>query len=74
MPDYLNSEVKEVWIIDPEDKSIKIITKTGEKAYLDPKSNEIIESTVLPDLHLKVVWIWKRKKYPSNIIIKTLFS
>ena len=73
LPKYIESGVKEVWIIDPEEKSIRLITKEGEKNYNDPKSDIKIESKFLPELKLQVKWIWERNEYTSNKIIKTLF-
>lgn len=74
LPKYLEAGVKEVWIIDPEERAIKIITSQEELTWKDTQSEEILTSKVLKDLKLKVKWIWERENYPSNEIIKQLRS
>ena len=74
LPKYLEEGVQEVWILDPEEKSIKIITKQEEKSWNNYQSDEILTSTVLKDLNLQVKWIWEREKYPANEIIKNMMK
>lgn len=70
LPIFLEMGVKEVWIIDPMERQITIHTTKSKLVYTNPKSDEIIESTILPDIRLQVKWIWDREKYSSNTIIK----
>ena len=72
LPKYLEAGVQEVWIIDPEEKEIKIITSQEELTWKGTQSEEFLTSKVLKDLKLQVKWIWDREKYPSNEILKQL--
>lgn len=74
LPKYLEEGVQEVWILDPEERSIKIITKQEEKSWNNPQSEEFLTSAVLRDLKLRVKWIWEREKYPANEIIKIMIK
>lgn len=74
IPKYLEAGVKEVWVIDPMEKSIKILTAQKELVWIDSLSDDYLKSEILLDLKFKVKWIWNREKYPSNTIIKRLFQ
>ncbi len=72
VPKYLESGVKEVWLIDPEDKKISIHDPREVLEYADPNAEQIIESKILKGLPLEVRWIWNREKYPTIDIIKRI--
>mgnify|MGYP006289565991 CR=1 FL=1 len=72
VPKYLESGVKEVWIIDPEDRKIFIHFPEKIIEYADPEAEQMIESNILKELPLEVRWIWNREKYPTIDIIKKI--
>lgn len=75
IPNFLKFGVKEMWIIDPFQKSISIHSKERNLInYLDSKSNTIIDSQILPKINFQVRWLWNREQFPSNIIIKNMFN
>ena len=74
LPKYLETGVKEVWIIDPDEKTIKIITTQEEFTWNDPQSEDYLKSTILSDFKLQIKWIWERVKYPANEIIKNMME
>jgi len=70
VPKFLDSGVQEVWIIDPEEKSITIHTPGDKRIYNDPQSEEPILSSIFGTLPLKIKWIWNREEFPVHDIIK----
>jgi len=59
LPKYLESGVKEVWIVDPIEKKLIIYEKIGQ-----PKSHEGEDwalSKNIPGFQLKVNWLWEAK-------------
>jgi Uma2 family endonuclease len=72
LPEFLNKGVKEVWIIDPKEKTVTLHSADYVHEYKDPNSEVIIKSLVLPDFKLKINWIWDRDKFPTSVIIKNL--
>ena len=71
-PNFLNLGVREIWIIDPLEKTISLITKLKTLKYEDPNSEELIISTILPGLFIKPKWVWNRDLFPSYVIINEL--
>ncbi len=74
LPKYLEVGVKEVWIIDPEEKKISIHSKSDKKEWTDPKSTERLISNVLSELPIQIDWIWNRTKNPLNKIVKMILE
>ena len=74
LPKYLEAGVKEVWIIDPETKTIALHSSKGTKAYPDPNSQQEINSDILKEIHLRVQWIWDRDKFSSSKIIQQIMK
>jgi len=73
LPKYLESGVREVWIIDPEEKKITFHSKSEKRDFSDPNSTVSLDSIVFGKLPIQVNWIWHRESFPANKIIKTLF-
>ena len=63
-----------MWIVDPEEKTIKVVNSNGENDWNNPTSDEILLSTVLKDLRIRIKWIWDRKNFPSNYVIKKMLN
>ena len=74
LPKYLDSGVKEVWIIDPEKKELTIYHKTNQEKYNDPQSDQFVKSTVLPEFNFRIKWLWHREEYPVIDILKELID
>ncbi len=72
LPEFLKVGVKEVWIIDPENKEITVHSKDITTKYSDYKSNTIIKSSVLPELQFQVNWLWFREKFPINYVLSKI--
>ncbi|MHA1150899.1 MAG: Uma2 family endonuclease [Promethearchaeota archaeon] len=72
VPKYLECGVKEIWIIDPENKEFSVYD--GENKYTwDVTMQDLsIESKILPNFVLKPIWLWKRQDFPVNKIIKRI--
>ena len=74
VPKYLEAGVKEVWIVDPEAKSLIIKRKDDELVYADPNSEEKVDSIVIPNFKLKIKWIWRRKRLSTFRITEELLK
>ncbi|MHA1167735.1 MAG: Uma2 family endonuclease [Candidatus Hodarchaeales archaeon] len=72
LPKYLDSGVKEVWIIDPEEKIVAIHHESGKREWKNPETTDKISSDVIPRIPIQINWIWNRKENPVNKIIKEL--
>lgn len=72
IPHYIDEGVGEAWVIDPENRTITLRWKGGERAYSDPESTEVVASRVLPGMRLRVQWIWKRDPHPSSDDLREL--
>ncbi len=72
LPEFLKVGVKEVWIIDPDNKEITVYFKDKQNKYSDYKSDALIKSSVLPDFQFRVNWLWSRDKYPINTILSKI--
>lgn len=70
LPKFLKAGVKEVWIVDPEKKGLTIHHKNDKKDYPNPKSDDIVISSILPDFKFKVKWLWDREKYTVIDVFK----
>jgi len=74
IPRFLDAGVMEVWVIDPDNQIIDLISKDGTLEWTDPNSSEYLQSKCLPGLPLRIKWIWQRKEYPSNVIIREIIQ
>jgi len=74
LPKFLRAGVKEVWIIDPENKSLNVHTVHSRFEFRDPTSNSPFTSTVLPNFRIKPLWLWNREQYPPGKMIIELIS
>ena len=72
LPEFLKSGVKEVWIIDPDNKEITVYSKDKQSKYSDFKSSSIVKSSVLPELQFQVNWLWSREKFPITSILSKM--
>jgi hypothetical protein len=52
--------------VDPEKHEVTVRWGDGEKVYSDPENPENIASKILPDLKIKVCWIWQRDGHPTD--------
>lgn len=59
LPKYLESGVKEVWIIDPVQKDLKIHWEKDSSSTHE--GNKWVKSKYIPGFRLKVDWLWKTK-------------
>lgn len=64
LPKYLEADIKEVWIIDPENKELTVHHESDQHEYNDPKAEDIVESEVLPNFKLRIKWLWNREEFP----------
>ncbi|MBN2152632.1 MAG: Uma2 family endonuclease [Candidatus Lokiarchaeota archaeon] len=74
LPKYLAEGVREVWIIDPKDSSVHLHFPDTTIHYPEPTSDEIIRSRVLPDLQIKLEWIWHREQHPTSTVLRELLG
>ncbi|MEX2684237.1 MAG: Uma2 family endonuclease [Candidatus Sigynarchaeota archaeon] len=72
IPKYLEVGVKEVWVMDPEDKKISIRSPNQVIEYTDPNSDRKIESGILKGLPIEIRWIWNREKHPIIEVVKNI--
>lgn len=72
VPKYLECGVKEIWIIDPDNQEFSVYEKEAKKTWDVGKQDVPIESTLLADFVLKPVWLWDRKNFPVNQLIKEI--
>ena len=72
LPEFLKEGVKEVWIIDPDNQEVTVHLKDKQTKYSDPTSNEIIHSSVLPNLKFRLNWLWARDKFPINAVLSKI--
>jgi len=74
LPEFLRAGVREVWIVDPEHKTLSIHSSSGSISWEDPKSEEIIKSQVLPNFPFQINWLWHREDYSVNKIIRKILD
>jgi len=74
LPKYLAEGVREVWIIDPKDSSIHLHFPDATITYAEPASDQVIQSRVLPDLCIKVKWIWRREQHPTSAVLQEMLK
>ena len=72
VPKYLECGVKEIWIIDPENKEFSIYEGENKKTWDAGMQELTIESKILADFFLKPIWLWNRQDFPVNQIIKNI--
>jgi len=72
LPEFLKAGVKEVWIVDPDNKELTVYFKDKQNKYSDYKSDAIIKSSVLPYFQFRVKWLWSRERYPINLILSKI--
>lgn len=72
VPKYLECGVKEIWIIDPDNQEFSVYGKEDKKTWDVGKQDVPIESKLLADFVLKPVWLWDRKNFPVNQLIKEI--
>jgi len=68
LPKYLTAGVSEVWIVDPEKHEIEIHTPETKKGWKG-SGEELVSSTIFPDLKIKTKWIWDRDRYTIDKIL-----
>lgn len=67
LPQYIHFGVKEVWIVDPEEKEIQIHTQSSSASL--EEGTEVV-SKIFPDLHFETRWIWRRNQFdPVNMAL-----
>jgi len=72
LPEFLRIGVKEVWIIDSQNKELSIFHKNDNQVYKNYKSDEIVKSQVLPKFKFKIKWLWFRKEFPVVQVFQEL--
>ena len=72
VPKYLECGVKEIWIIDPENKEFSVYNGDNKNTWDADMQELTIESKILTDFVLKPVWLWNRQNFPVNQIIKKM--
>ena len=72
LPKFLKAGVKEVWIIDPENKELTVHQKDNQEKYNNPESDDIVKSTVLPNFKFKIKWLWSREEFPVIDVFQEL--
>lgn len=67
---YQQFYVPEVWIVDPEEKTLTIFTPDGQKAkYYSGHSD--VRSITIPEIRLNLLWLWDETLNPIQCM-KTL--
>ena len=59
LPKYLKSGVKEIWIIDPEDKSVRTFFEGDKHTFLN--QNDWISSSYVKGFRVKSQWLWNAR-------------
>ncbi len=72
IPEFLRVGVKEIWIVDPQQKELSVVHKSDKKTYNNYKSDEIVKSTVLSTFKFKLKWLWFRKEFPVIRVFQEL--
>ncbi|MHA1264380.1 MAG: Uma2 family endonuclease [Candidatus Helarchaeota archaeon] len=67
LPQYLKYGVKEIWIIDPEEKHITIHWKDASKSW---QEHEWAKSKIISKFRIKVSWLWK----PNSLNIREILE
>ena len=74
LPSYLDFGVREVWIIDPEKKSISIHSKSEIKEWNSINKKDRVRSVVLPKFFVYFHWLWKREEFKPGKVIQLILS
>lgn len=59
LPKYLESGVKEVWIVDPSNKNVRLYWKKQD--FETYEKQDWVVSRVIPGFCLKAEWLWQAK-------------
>lgn len=72
VPDYAQSGVREYWIIDPEYKVARFFIRDPKGELVPARMGEsgIYRSKVLPDLWIKVSWLWEDPPPKAMVILR----
>lgn len=74
LPAYLKFGIKEVWIIDPEEKTLSIHTQTKTQEWDISQGNEKARSNVLSEFYLQINWLWERDKYNPGHLVRQMLE
>lgn len=69
LPQYLKFGVKEVWLIDPEQKNVTLHWKDASKTF---KANAWVKSIIIEGFKIKVSWLWDPNKHSPSDILKEI--
>jgi Uma2 family endonuclease len=72
LPFYLQSGVKEVWLIDPDRKEFSI--HWSDSDLLITKDHTELPSKLISELKFNPNWLWDRERFPSNSVIKEILT
>ncbi len=63
LPKYLSIGIPEVWIIDPESREL-IFYEGNKSKTVYSRPDDVIVSKVIPNLHVRLKWLWDDKLDP----------
>ena len=72
LPKYLSFKVPEVWIIDPESRTLELYTSSNVKLVFNVENN-VVQSKIFPELKFQLEWLWDDKYDPIQCL-KELFK
>ncbi|MHA1983964.1 MAG: Uma2 family endonuclease [Candidatus Hodarchaeales archaeon] len=67
LPKYQEFKIPEVWIIDPENKTLTIYDKNTNQ-YIFNKENNKVTSKIFPDIKLYLEWLWSDEFDPVECL------
>ncbi|HEY3332820.1 MAG TPA: Uma2 family endonuclease [Capsulimonadaceae bacterium] len=72
LADYEQTGVREYWLIDPEHKVATFYIRNAEKQLVPARMGEsgIYRSKILPDLWIKVNWLWEDPPPKAMVILR----
>jgi Uma2 family endonuclease len=74
LPAYLSFGIKEIWIIDPEEKKLSIHTQTKTQDWDISQGNANARSNVLSKFYLQINWLWERDKYKPGQLVRHMLA
>ncbi len=67
LPKYLALGIPEVWIIDPDEKTLTI-HHAGQDPNMYSNPESMVKSKIFPEIHFRLKWLWDKDMNPIEAV------